>query len=213
MDIDDIKQEYESGKSAAQISKESGINLNRVWKVLKDTGVKIRTRTEALQKYARYNLCVICGKSFRARKKWDAGGRTSRETCSLKCEREYKIKRQKECWTQERREYMSELFTGRDTTGWNVQHGEEKPNWKGGYTPSYYRNLAFNVYKMEKKCCISGCENTKCLCVHHIDEDRTNNKKENLEIRCKTHHTGDHSKDNQLWKKHLGVGMPPRELS
>lgn len=148
----------------------------------------------------RYNICEICGTEFQGR--LNGHGNFYRKTCSSECQA--KMREISSKWTEERKEYMSKLFTGREVT-WIVPKGKERPNWKGGSTPAYYRNLAFNVYKMEKKCCVSECDNINCLCVHHIDGDRTNNLKENLEIRCKKHHTGKHSEGNLLWKKHLDV--------
>lgn len=52
--------------------------------------------------------------------------------------------------------------------------------WRGGV--SVYRRIAFTVYKLEKKC--FSCKSVKKLCVHHIDQNRKNNNKANLQILC-----------------------------
>lgn len=143
----------------------------------------------------RYNICDICGDNFRPR--INGIGNLYRRTCSTDCERKLKSGVQSAAWSDARKKYMSELFTGRDTSGWKNCSGEQKPNWSGGHNPKYYRHMAFDVYKMEKVCIIEGCVETKTrnLCVHHKDGNRNNNTRENLEIRCRSHHTGYHSKE------------------
>jgi hypothetical protein len=202
MDIDKITKMYVlDKKSTYQIGNELGVNPNRIWVTLKKSGVKLRNKKEAFEKYAKRDICVVCKKEFRVREDW-LHGNHYRKTCSPECERDYRSKRVKETYTQERKDHMSKVLTGRDTSGWNIPKGEQKWNWKGGHNAHYYRYLAFEVYGMEKQCVVENCKNTD-LCVHHKDGNRNNNTRENLEVHCKAHHTGGHSKDNALWKKHL----------
>jgi len=67
--------------------------------------------------------------------------------------------------------------------------GVNNPSWKGG--SSIYRKLAFEEYRMEKKC--ETCGSLKLIDVHHIDKDKYNNKKENLQILCRSCHTRHHA--------------------
>lgn len=64
--------------------------------------------------------------------------------------------------------------------------GEDNPNWKN----KSYRNIAFRFHG--KKCAV--CPESKILDVHHIDENRENNTKDNLIPLCPTHHRYIHSK-------------------
>jgi len=93
-----------------------------------------------------------------------------------------------------------------------VRRGEECSYWKGGHTSSYYRHLAFEVYGMEKKCEVVGCKNPTDLsyiCVHHKDGNRDNNARDNLEIRCKSHHTGYHIEVGDIgWSIHNKKWIP-----
>ena len=207
IDIDKLKEMYFSGLSAYQIADELNLNANTVWSYLKKSGIKMRTKKEALQKYKKYRICVVCRKSFCARQ--DGHGNFYKKTCSSECEK--KLRAESSIWTDERKEYMSKLFTGRKVT-WHVRRGEECSYWKGGHTSSYYRHLAFEVYGMEKKCEVVGCKNPTDLsyiCVHHKDGNRDNNARDNLEIRCKSHHTGYHIEVGDIgWSIHNKKWVP-----
>lgn len=64
--------------------------------------------------------------------------------------------------------------------------GEKNPNWKN----EAYRSTCFLYH--EKKCLI--CGENKIVTVHHYDENRKNNKPENLIPLCPTHHQYVHSR-------------------
>ena len=64
--------------------------------------------------------------------------------------------------------------------------GENHPNWK----PESYRSTCFLYH--EKKCVICGEE--KILAVHHMNEDKKDNRPENLIPLCPTHHQYFHSR-------------------
>lgn len=68
--------------------------------------------------------------------------------------------------------------------------GESNGNWK----ESYYRTTCFLHHK--KECVV--CGETLIVEVHHLDEDKTNNKPENLIPLCPTHHQYWHSKHKHL---------------
>ena len=66
--------------------------------------------------------------------------------------------------------------------------GVDNPNWRE--TSSRYRDKCFEFHK--KECVV--CSENKIVEVHHIDEDRTNNKMDNLVPLCPTHHGYWHSR-------------------
>ena len=193
-------------ESLANLAKEVHMNYFKLRNLLIARGIKIRNRTESLQKYVKYSTCVICGRRFRMRKSWDDTTNHHKQTCGdPSCLHELRSQVQKECWedNDDRKKHQSDLFTGRSTEGWKISRGDQRPNWAGGHTSYYYRHLAFDVYGIEKKCSFPGCDSRSCLCVHHKDGNRDNNTRENLDVRCKSHHTGNHAKENALWKKHI----------
>lgn len=65
--------------------------------------------------------------------------------------------------------------------------GSNNPNWKEESTQ--YRNKCFEFHK--KECII--CKEDKIVEVHHLDENRENNKIDNLVPLCPTHHKYLHS--------------------
>lgn len=153
----------------------------------------------------RYNICAICKKEFRARIK--GRGNLYRRTCSGECELELKSSIQKTCWNDTRKEYMSKLLTGRDTSSWNIQRGDKKSNWKGGYYHAHYSRIAFEEYKFDKKCTMCGSEID--ICIHHKDKNRKNNTKENLEILCKSCHIKQHvEKGDSGWNLYNKSQIP-----
>lgn len=58
------------------------------------------------------------------------------------------------------------------------------------------REIAFEQYKLKKIC--EKCWNNKNIIVHHIDKNHFNNKKNNIQILCRSCHTRLHMK----WFKH-----------
>lgn len=161
----------------------------------------LKNQPEKQDQTPRLNTCIICGKQFRPRV-WIDGkpvGNLYRETCSDECYQIHRSNVSKEGWNDDRKKRMSELFTGRDTTGWNVAKGDRKPNWKGGKSPRAYRRIAFEEYKMPKVC--ERCGSTKNLNVHHRDRNRSNNTRENLMILCERCHTTYHNNNGDIgWK-------------
>ena len=190
-------------ESLAKLSKEYHISFPLLKEELIKKGIKIRNKTESLQKYVKYSSCIICGRQFRMRERWDSTTNHHNKTCgNSSCLHELRSEQSKAKWTDDRKEMMSKKFMGRSTDGWNIPQGDQRANWKGGYTPSYYRHLAFEVYNLEAKCI--ECGTTENLCVHHKDRNRNNNAKENLEIRCQQHHTGLHSNNGDCGFKMNG---------
>ena len=76
---------YKRGMSTVEIGKTFGVSHTKIRNVLRACGIAMRTQAEALQKYARINTCVVCGKSFRPREHWKSGKGLNRKTCSKGC--------------------------------------------------------------------------------------------------------------------------------
>jgi hypothetical protein len=201
MDIEHITKMYLSGMSTYKIGEELKLNPNTIWVALKKAGVKTRSKKEALEKYAKRDICIVCNKEFRVRKDWKHGNHY-RRTCSPDCESTYRSITVKESYTEDRKKQLSEKLKGRIIT-WHVPCGTEKPNWRGGRTSYTYNRIAFEEYKLEKVCSVCGTQEQ--ICVHHKDQNRSNNSRDNLQIICKRCHASLHSKGNALWKKHLGL--------
>lgn len=68
----------------------------------------------------------------------------------------------------------------------HFRSGENANNWK----ESSYRSTCFLYH--DKKCVI--CDEDKIVAVHHFDENKKNNKPENLIPLCPTHHQYCHSR-------------------
>ena len=60
-----------------------------------------------------------------------------------------------------------------------------------------YRKIAFEEHWLKKKC-FKCWETEKQVCVHHVDENHSNNSKNNLQILCRVCHI----KIHRTWKKH-----------
>ena len=201
MDEQEILKFYKSGYSMNALSKEYNIPLKKLRDLLILNGITIRTKTEALQKYVRYRECIICGRIFRVKSKWNAKGSRYRKTCSEECQSELRSQTTRDSWTKERRERISKRFTGRDTSTWDIAKRERKPNWKGGYTSTVYTDIAFNELGLERKCeCCGSIDN---ICVHHKDKNRAHNTIENIVVLCKSCHTKLHN-----LQKDVGVNCP-----
>lgn len=83
-----------------------------------------------------------------------------------------------------------------------IERQEAKnPMWKGGISGGYaYRITKENLIQ---KCCL--CEATKFLCVHHKNENRKDNRLENLMIVCKSCHAKIHDIQRNINHKKDGI--------
>lgn len=73
----------------------------------------------------------------------------------------------------------SNIFIGRG------QRAENHPNWAGGIFS--YKNLLKRT-DLKKECILCGKNDSRILCVHHLDKDRGNNKISNLVWLCRNCH-------------------------
>jgi len=79
----------------------------------------------------------------------------------------------------------------------SFKSNEKHRLWKGGISREFSQKK-FNSLKT--KCSI--CENTKNLCIHHIDRNPKNNVLENITILCRSCHQKEHK---------IGYWPKPRE--
>ena len=142
--------------------------------------------------------CVICNKHFkvklsRLKKGWGKYCsnvckhanlyRGSVHSCTLCGKSVYRPS------SETRRSRTSSYFCDKSCLArWKNLHapkGERHANWKGGeYT---YRETMLTLCK-NPTCRDCGLADTRVLIVHHIDEDRRNNRLENLVWLCKNCH-------------------------
>lgn len=218
-DMDNIQKRYESGISLYTLTREYKADFFKLRDALVLRGVKIRTKTEALQKYVKYSKCIICGKNFRMRPKWDDTTNHHKKTCGdPDCLFKLRSETAQKGWSPERKQYMSGLFTGRDTSNWNTPQGADRYNWKGGISSPVYRRIAFEEYGMEKKC--MQCASIENIDVHHKDKNRKNNTRENLEVLCDKCHERHHVKNgdngwsiyNKRYVPKIGINELTTEL-
>ena len=161
----DIVEMYQSGMSAREIATVVGKSHTKVLSVLKNAGVIRRTKREALARHVRFNVCVICGKRFRARMDWKAHTRLDRKTCSSKC--------------------LSELMR-------SIQRGGSNSNWTGGASQAHYQRIR-ETYKLQI-CEICGTTEGR-LDTHHKDHNKSNNDLNNLMVLCAACHTRLHQEE------------------
>lgn len=76
------------------------------------------------------------------------------------------------------------IVCGRACSNTLFRSGENNGNWLGGHG---YRAVCFRYWPQH--CIIPNCDWKLTVDVHHIDEDRSNNKPENLVPLCPNHHS------------------------
>jgi hypothetical protein len=77
---------YTEGKSTREVASCCGTNHRRIQRILEGCGIPRRDRYAALQKYVRWNICVVCGEKFRAKENWKSTRNPYRKTCSKECQ-------------------------------------------------------------------------------------------------------------------------------
>lgn len=145
---------YINNKSTREIGKLFNTSHSTIEKILKENNIPTRSRKESLSKYCRINKCVICGKEFKPRENYKDTKSLKRKTCSKGC--------------------LSILLSMQSS-------GSKSGNWKGGSSQSYYQKER-NKLNIDW-CEICGKKNVR-LDTHHIDRDRTNNKRSNIMVLC-----------------------------
>lgn len=111
------------------------------------------------QKKGRWLECDYCGKKIYRTPRDFRKSKSKRFFCSVSCH----------CsWENE-----------------NVRCGENAPNWIAGH--NVYRRL-MKRYGIIEKCNRCGNLDPRVLIVHHKDENRKNNRTENLEWLCRNCH-------------------------
>jgi len=117
--------------------------------------------------------CDFCGKEYL---EYPCRMKYKHKFCSMEC---------KGLWMKQDKEFISNLISNGFRKG-------NKPSWN--YRTSKENFLGFsNDYWRKKARKIMGLEKGNELIVHHIDEDITNNKPENLYIMARPEHTTYHN--------------------
>lgn len=99
-----------------------------------------------------------------------------------------------EAFKDSKREKMTCSYSCSNTY---FRSGKDNPNWKEESTQ--YRSKCFEFHT--KECII--CKEDKMVDVHHLDENRENNKIDNLVPLCPTHHRYWHSSYKYLIEKQV----------
>jgi hypothetical protein len=156
------------------------------------------------QRKAMYVDCAHCGKSFLTRKD------QIRKYCSVECSSLASRNRVELCC-----DYCGKIFErvanklNSSKSGLHFCSRECKENAQslsGGFKelqPEHY-GTGYSVYRYfvdraeNPECCDCSEDRRYLLVTHHIDGDRTNNDKENLEIVCHNCHAKRHLRQNDL---------------
>lgn len=88
-----------------------------------------------------------------------------------------------------RKSKSRKYFCGKSCqTKWrnSVFSGEKHKNWKGKYA-TRYRERLINARRL-KQCTLCGIKDRRVLAAHHIDQNRKNNRLENLMSLCHNCH-------------------------
>ncbi len=154
--------------------------------------------------------CKKCNKEFNAKPSWLKIGYG--KYCSSKCQ--YKSYRKgkfiecdicgKKTWKQPKQINHSKsgkFFCSKSCqTLWRNQEfvGPKHGNWKGGENIHHKDFLVKNGIKIF--CRICGTEDERVIAVHHIDQNRKNNKIKNLIFLCQNCHHLVHYHGEKIWR-------------
>jgi len=155
----DVIKEYLSGDSTIQVGEKFGCSHNCINMILRKHGIKRRTKKEANEKYAKYNVCIICKKKFRARLNYTDTTGLNKKTCSKECN--------------------SKLMS-------QIQTGETNSNWKDGASQVRYQRIRREIKPDICEWC--GAEHPTRIDTHHIDRNKSNNSMENILVLCASCH-------------------------
>jgi hypothetical protein len=125
--------------------------------------------------------CVVCNKTIETtiyRSK-------TKKYCSRKCQGIVTSKQAIERW-------KNPEFRKREIDTRHRKHFEQcmLKDFQGGMHAHTYRRIVFD--QIEKKCVKCGETDISKLMVHHKDENRKNNKLDNLQVLCRTCHRRHH---------------------
>jgi hypothetical protein len=142
-------------------------------------------------------ICEICGKKFKRKKSQIK--LATKHYCSIRCSekgrRRGKIvkcfvcktpvyKSLKDLKLSKSGKYFCNHICGNKWIG-KQQRAWNNPNWLGG--KSSYKEL-LNREEIMKECILCKKNDTRILCVHHLDKNRENNEIKNLVWLCRNCH-------------------------
>lgn len=142
-------------------------------------------------------VCHSCGKNFKRKKSQvklaikhycsiycsEQGRRKGAMVACFVCKKSI-YKKLKDLNSSKSGKYFCNHVCGNLWIG-NQQRGEKHPNWAGG--ESSYKALLKRTNRL-KRCVLCGKDDMRILCVHHLDENRGNNKMGNLVWLCRNCH-------------------------
>jgi hypothetical protein len=145
---------YISGKSTVEIGREWNVSAQCIKIILERNGISRRSKKEALEKYSKHSICVVCGKDFRVRSGWKDGGSLSRKTCSENC----------------LHLLLHDIQINHNS---NIKKGDSQGRYQ-----RIRRELKPDV------CELCGAVPPVRMDSHHKDRNKSNNTKENLMVLC-----------------------------
>ncbi|NQV88548.1 MAG: HNH endonuclease [Parcubacteria group bacterium] len=161
-------------------------------------------------------VCNICGKKFRRKKSQlklslkhycsincsEQGRRKGKNVTCFVCKKVV-YKSLKDLKRSKNKKYFCSINCSNLWLG-EQQRADKHPNWAGGM--SSYKNL-FKRTNSKQICVSCGKNDTRILCVHHIDKNRKNNNMQNLTWLCRNCHFLVHN-----YKKELKVLLKRQKI-
>lgn len=86
-----------------------------------------------------------------------------------------------------------------------TMENENNPRWRGGRSCGYISKLSMKAIGQRDTCMICGITKEKLkkrMYVHHKDENRMNNEKDNLIVMCPSCHAIEHNRGERLNAKY-----------
>ena len=146
-----------------------------IYKYMKTNSKSYKNINKANQKN---HSCLYCNKLF------SSGNIKKHQLACIK-----NPKNLKQCPVCNKNHHKNGITCSYSCSNTFFRSGKNNPNWKKDKVNNY-REICFK--KHGKQCIV--CQEKKIVAVHHINEDHSDNRPENLVPLCPTHHQYVHSK-------------------
>ena len=190
------KMHWQEGKSVLQMARELSVCRDTIYRWMDAERIPHRNGSEA-------NIVRMSKLSTEERKKLAAASHQKTKELVSEGIHPFQIRHKKYgTWNKGKTKEndaiakkLSEDRMGSGNPAW--ERWEETPTFKDGRKS--YRIWAFRRYGFQKACMVCGAKEKEGikLHVHHIDGDRKNNKKDNLQVLCPKCHSRVHYLDGQ----------------